>query len=292
MGKVPQVGLRSGDPRRTAPFARIPRRAAAATARERLGASSLRRTAETWWPTVLRESTSASAMAASESPSPRSARTSSSRGVRPAGEPAGPARGPRGTGRPAAWRSRTMAARTAEAPRASTISSARRAESRSAAAARDSASQYGMPRARQASAAACHSFSSISRNGSGRRSGTGRRTPPTDSHQASSPSTHASGCSVEAVHARSTAASTSDDRPSSHACSACRHGDRHQPLGFLRRVGQLDRLAQPGVGVLSTAQGDLDDGGERGYAHDGRQVGQGEQLQSQLLRTIGLSSLC
>ena len=57
--------------------------AASAVARPRLGASSLRRIADTWWSTVRTDTTSRSAISAFCRPSPTSARTSSSRGRQP-----------------------------------------------------------------------------------------------------------------------------------------------------------------------------------------------------------------
>ena len=81
---------------------REPRTApAAAAARDLDGTPSLRRTAETWWPTVRCDRVSRAAISASERPSTRWLRMSSSRAVSPAALVRAAPRGPRGTGQPA-----------------------------------------------------------------------------------------------------------------------------------------------------------------------------------------------
>src|SRR5665213_864836 len=62
-----------------------PRRRPSAAACPRLCTPSLRRTAETWWAAVRSDTTRRRASSAFPTPSQRSARTSSSRAVRPAG---------------------------------------------------------------------------------------------------------------------------------------------------------------------------------------------------------------
>ena len=70
---------------------------------------SLPRIADTWWSTVLGETTSRSAISALRSPSARSGSTSSWRAVRPAGFSRVCGRGPRGTPRSPSSRSRRAA---------------------------------------------------------------------------------------------------------------------------------------------------------------------------------------
>ena len=78
-----------------------PSRWAAAAAWPRVGVSSLASTAETWWPAVLTDMASRSAISALLRPSASSSSTSSWRAVSPAGLVAVVGRGPRGDPHPA-----------------------------------------------------------------------------------------------------------------------------------------------------------------------------------------------
>ena len=91
-----------------------PSRAASALASPRVRTSSLRRIAETWWSTVLRrDEQPLGDLGVAQAPAPRSASTSSSRAVRPAGFCRVAGRGPRGS--PRAPRSRSRRATIAAA---------------------------------------------------------------------------------------------------------------------------------------------------------------------------------
>ncbi len=130
-----------------------PRAAAADTASRLLPTDNLLRMADTWWSTVLGDTTRRSAISEFVRCSQSRARTSSSRVVSPAELACVVARGPRGTVRaPISRRRRPTWAARGRAPSRCRISSDRRRSSSLELSPSASASSYGHPRSCQTAA--------------------------------------------------------------------------------------------------------------------------------------------